>query len=222
MRILIVEDDPRIGRNLCDFLEAGGHQCTLAGTLAEGQQSIDRSPPDALVLDLNLPDGDGLEFARGLRSQGRSLPVLMLTARDTLDDKLSGFGAGADDYLVKPFALREVEVRLQALVRRATQGQESGVWRRGPLEYNAPQQEVQLDGVPLRLAPKALGLLALFLQSPDRLFTRGEIELAVWGHEQGSSDSLRSLLRVVRHELASSDQVAIENLHGQGYRLVIR
>jgi len=222
MRILIIEDDPRICSNLFDFLEAGGHQCAVAGTLRDAQQRLTDSVPDAIVLDLNLPDGDGLTFARQLHSTHSSLPVLMLTARDTLDDKLAGFAAGADDYLVKPFALREVEVRLQALHRRASPRPDQGLWHYGPLEYDAVAQEVRLDGQPLRLAPKALRLLALFLQDPHRLLPRSEIERAVWGQEQEASDNLRSLLHVIRRELASSDHVEIENLHGQGYRLVIR
>lgn len=222
MHILIVEDDIRIGGNLHDFLESSGHQCEFASTLTEARRRLDHASPDVLVLDINLPDGDGLVFARHLRQNGRHIPVLMLTARDTLDDKLAGFAAGADDYLVKPFALREVEVRLQALCRRGRRPAEDGLWRHGPLEYDATAQELRLDGRPLRLTPKAIRLLALMLQNPNRVFARGEIELAVWGHELESSDNLRSLLHLIRKELAANPQVSIDNLHGLGYKLVVR
>ena len=115
MHVLIVEDDRTIAENLYDFLEARGHQCDFANTLAGARALLAGSRFDALALDRNLPDGDGATLARSLRDAGQTLPILMLTARDQLDDKLDGFAAGADDYLVKPFALKEVEVRLLAL-----------------------------------------------------------------------------------------------------------
>ena len=119
MRILIVEDERPIAENLYDFLESCGHQCDFAPSLAVANALLRREEFDALILDRSLPDGDGATLASRLRSTGNFVPILMLTARDTLDDKLAGFDAGADDYLAKPFALKEVEARLQALLRRA-------------------------------------------------------------------------------------------------------
>ena len=108
-----------IAENLYDFLEACGHRCDFASSLASADALLGRHEFDALVLDRGLPDGDGVLLAGRLRAAGKSLAILMLTARDTLDDKLAGFGAGADDYLAKRFALKEVEARLQALLRRS-------------------------------------------------------------------------------------------------------
>ena len=219
MHVLIVEDDPLIAENLYDFLESRGHQCDFATTLAAARQILNRSTIDALILDRNLPDGDGATLARSLRSAGKMLPILMLTARDGLDDKLAGFDAGADDYLAKPFALKEVEVRLLALQRRCAGRGGEGPVRLGRLAYDPSAQEIRLDGALLVLPPKAIRLLAVMLPHPGRLFTRRELEIAIWGHEQESSDNLRSVLHTVRKALGSGG-VEIQNVHGLGYKLV--
>jgi DNA-binding response OmpR family regulator len=185
--------------------------------VSEAQGLFARQPFDVAVLDLNLADGDGLGLLRRQRKQGLMTPVLLLTARDTLDDKLAGFDAGADDYLVKPFALKEVEARLLALSRRRAPRLDGGKWQHGPLHYDAALQQVFLDDQPLRLTPKGIKLLATFLQTPGRVFTRRELEVAVWGHALDSSDNLRSLLHTVRKQLG--DRATIENRHGLGYSL---
>lgn len=219
MHVLIVEDDPLIAENLYDFLEARGHQCDFATTLAAARQLLAGAMIDALILDRNLPDGDGATLARSLRSAGKMLPILMLTARDGLDDKLAGFDAGADDYLAKPFALKEVEVRLLALQRRCASRLGEGPVRLGLLAYDPSAQEIRCDGELLVLPPKAIRLLAVMLPHPGRLFARRELEIAIWGHEQESSDNLRSVLHTVRKALGSG-AVEIQNVHGLGYKLV--
>lgn len=220
MRILIVEDDRAIAENLYEYLDARGHQCDYAHTLAAATLLLQGSSFDAAILDRNLPDGDGIGLARRLRATGNALPLLILTARDTLEDKLTGFAAGADDYLVKPFALQEVEVRLSALVRRAGAQPQAGVCRQGPLEYDGSAQEVRLAGQPLRLPPKALKLVAELLPHPNRVFSRRELEIAIWGHEQESSDNLRSVLHTLRRALGEESGVQVVNVHGLGYKLV--
>ena len=194
MHILIVEDDRLIGENLYVFLEFRGHQCDFATSLAAARPLLADDGFDALILDRNLPDGDGATLARSLRSAGKMLPILMLTARDALDDKLAGFDAGADDYLAKPFALKEVEARLLALHRRSAPALHSvgGPITLGPLTYDPSAQALHLNGELLALPPKALRLLAVMLPHPNRLFSRRELEIAIWGHEQSSSDNLRS------------------------------
>lgn len=219
MHVLIVEDDRLIAENLYDFLEARGHQCDFATTLAAARSLLARGDVDALILDRNLPDGDGAMLARSLRSAGRMLPILMLTARDALDDKLAGFDAGADDYLGKPFALQEVEARLLALWRRSAARPEGGPVALGRLSYDPSAQEVRCDGQPLGLPPKAIRLLAVMLPHPNRLFARRELEIAVWGHEQESSDNLRSVLHTVRKAVGDGG-IEIQNVHGLGYKLV--
>lgn len=218
MHILIIEDDARIGANLFDYLEGRGHQCDYAPTVADALKLI-TNKPDAVILDLNLPDGDGLALARRWQTEDFSPLLLILSARDTLPDKLAGFEAGADDYLVKPFSLQELEARLIALKRRATPATEVAPASLGPLSFDSSAHEIRLDGQALILPPKAIKLLVLLLSAPGRVFSRREIELAVWGHELESNDNLRSLMLVVRKALSASTQINLENVHGIGYRL---
>ena len=222
MHLLIVEDDRTIAENLYDYLEARGHQCDYADSIAAASALLARSVFDAVVLDRNLPDGDGLALARRLRTEGRATPILVLTARDTLEDKLLGFEAGGDDYLVKPFALQELEVRLLALARRNAARAADPVLRYGALEFRAATQALHLDGRPLALPPKPLRLVAELLAQPERVFSRRELELAVWGHEQDSSDNLRSVLHTLRRALGDDAPVQVVNVHGLGYKLVGR
>ncbi len=221
MHVLIVEDDRAIAENLYDYLEAAGHQCDYAMTLAAAKRQLVAQAFDVLVLDRNLPDGDGATLARSLRAAGEMLPILMLTARDTLEDKLLGFDAGADDYLAKPFALQELAARLQVLVRRSRGQQATGeTMVCGRLRLDASARQVLLDGQLLSLPPKALRLLTVLMPHPGRLFSRRELEIAVWGQEQEASDNLRSVLLTLRKALAGSG-IEIENVHGLGYKLVV-
>ena len=222
MHLLIVEDDRTIAENLYDYLEARGHQCDYADSIAAASALLARSAFDALVLDRNLPDGDGLALARRQRSEGRATPILVLTARDTLEDKLLGFEAGGDDYLVKPFALQELEVRLLALARRSAVRTADPVLRYGALEFRAATQALCLHGRPLTLPPKPLRLVAELLAQPERVFSRRELEIAVWGHEQDSSDNLRSVLHTLRRALGDDAPIQVVNVHGLGYKLVGR
>lgn len=222
MHLLIVEDDRTIAENLYDYLEARGHQCDYAGSIAAASALLARSAFDAVVLDRNLPDGDGLALARRLRAEGCATPILVLTARDTLEDKLLGFEAGGDDYLVKPFALQELEVRLLALARRSAVRAAAPVLHYGALEFRAATQALCLHGRPLTLPPKPLRLVAELLAQPERVFSRRELELAVWGHEQDSSDNLRSVLHTLRRALGDDAPVQVVNVHGLGYKLVSR
>lgn len=222
MQILIVEDDRPIAENLHDYLEARGHQCDHAATLAQARRRLATAPPDVLLLDRSLPDGDGLALVHSLRAQGSSLPVLVLSARETLDDRLRGFEAGSDDYLVKPFALQEVEARLLSLLRRAAPAPTATTLELGPLRYDAAAQELRLDGRTLPLPPKPLRLAALLIEHPNRVFSRQELETAVWGQALESSDNLRSVLHTLRRALADAAGIEIVNVHGLGYKLVVR
>ena len=222
MHILIVEDDRLIAENLYDFLEACGHQCDFSATLTGARKLLAKGGIDALILDRNLPDGDGATLSRALRNEGNSLPILMLTAKDTLEDKLAGFDAGADDYLAKPFALKEVEARLLSLYRRAAGKVAPVALTFGELAFDPHTQTVQLAGQVLSLPPKSLRLVEVLLQSPGRVFSGRELESLIWGHEQTSSDNLRSVLHTVRKAMGDAHSVEIVNVHGLGYKLVSR
>ena len=222
MRLLIIEDDRTISENLYEYLESRGHQCDYADCLATASRLLDEQVFEAAVLDRNLPDGDGLALARRLRAKGNPLPLLILTARDTLEDKLLGFDAGVDDYLVKPFALQEVEARLAALARRSGARKTDGILRLGALEYDSAAKAVRFAGRALQLPPKALRLVAELLSQPNRVFSRRELEIAIWGHEQESNDNLRSVLYTLRRAVGEGAGIEVVNIHGIGYKLICR
>lgn len=222
MHILIVEDDAEIAGNLYDYFSERGHEVDAAPNGVTALHLLTTQRFDVVVLDVGLPGIDGLTVAQRIRSDTRSsVPILMLTARDTLDDKLAGFNAGADDYLIKPFALKEVEARVAALVKRAQGRVVESEMRFGDLSYDPFSGVAAWQGKPLKLSPKSVKLLVTMLAQPGRLFTREELEQAVWGEPQANSDTLRSHLSQLRRELALPEGgTLIETVHGRGYRLV--
>ena len=224
MRILIIEDDPAIAANLYDFLESRGH---VADTAADGVTGLHLAVTggfDVIVLDVGLPGMDGATLCHKLRDEAKNdTPVLMLTARDTLADKLEGFARGADDYLVKPFALKEVEARLTALHKRYGGQVTRKVLAAGDLTLDPETLAIRFGGNDVKLPPKCVRLLETLMGRPNRVFSRSELETAVWGEEQETSNTLRSHLHVLRRELvAAGGYDPIENLHGMGYRLAPR
>ena len=223
MRVLIIEDDPAIAANLYDFLEARGHEVDAAADGVTGLHLAITGRFDTIVLDLGLPGMDGNTVCRKLREDARDdTPVLMLTARDTLEDKLTGFARGTDDYLVKPFALKEVEARLTALHKRHTGRVAHRALAAGELSLDTRTLAVRFRGKDVKLPPKCLRLLEALMADPERVFSRKELETAVWGTEQESSDALRSHMHVLRRELShAGGHDPIENVHGLGYRLVL-
>jgi DNA-binding response OmpR family regulator len=222
VRILIIEDDPDIAANLYDFFESRGHVADRAGDGVTGLHFAVTQHYDAILLDLSLPGLDGFELCRKLRGEARrDTPVLMLTARDTLEDRLTGFEQGADDYLVKPFALREVEARLLALNKRYQRNVAPRVLSVGDVRFDPDTLAVTLAGAPVKLPPKCLRLLELMLQRPGHVFSRVELESAVWGDSLESSDTLRTHMHVLRRALSRPGHADIlENVHGMGYRIV--
>jgi DNA-binding response OmpR family regulator len=224
VRILIIEDDPAIAANLYDFLESRGHLPDAAADGVTGLHLAVTGGFDAIVLDLGLPGMDGTVLCRKLRDEARNdTPVLMLTARDTLDDKLDGFSSGADDYLVKPFALKEVEARLTALHKRHAGRVTSTTLAVGSLSFDPETFAIRFGENDVKLPPKCVRLLETLMARPNRVFSRSELEAAVWGAEQATSDTLRSHMHVLRRELVQAGGYdPIENVHGLGYRLVPR
>ena len=221
MRILIIEDDPAIATNLYDFLSARGHSVDAAGDGVTGLHLAVRERFDAIVLDVGLPGMDGMKLCRKLRGEAHvDAPVLMLTARDTLKDKLQGFDCGADDYLVKPFALKEVEARLTALHKRSSGRVTSRTLVAGDLSLDPRTLEIRFGGKEVKLTPKCLRLLEALMLEPGRLFSRSQLETAVWGDELETSDTLRSHMHVLRRALVEAGGYdPIETVHGLGYRV---
>lgn len=221
MRILIIEDDATIAANLYDFLEARGHSIDAAADGVTGLHLAVTQTFDAIVLDLGLPGMDGLTLTRKLREEAHiETPILMLTARDLLDDKLEGFARGADDYLVKPFSLKEVEARLQALHKRSSGRVTTRMLQAGTLTLDPRTMAVNFAGNDVKLPPKCLRILELLIREPGRVVGRDEIERLVWGEAQETSDTLRSHLHMLRRALtAAGGHDPVETLHGIGYRL---
>ena len=221
MRILIIEDDATIAANLYDFLESRGHAVDAAADGVTGLHLAISQTFDAIVLDLGLPGMDGLTLTKKLREEAHvETPILMLTARDTLDDKLEGFSRGADDYLVKPFSLKEVEARLLSMNRRSSGRIAPRTLEAGALSLDPKTMAVRFAGNDVKLPPKCLRILELLMREPGRVISREEIERLVWGESQETSDTLRSHLHTLRRVLtAAGGQDPVETLHGIGYRL---
>ncbi len=221
MRILIIEDDATIAANLYDFLESRGHAVDAAADGVTGLHLAISQTFDAIVLDLGLPGMDGLTLTKKLREEAHvETPILMLTARDTLDDKLEGFSRGADDYLVKPFSLKEVEARLLSMNRRSSGRIAPRTLEAGALSLDPKTMAVRFAGNDVKLPPKCLRILELLMREPGRVISREEIERLVWGESQETSDTLRSHLHTLRRALtAAGGHDPVETLHGIGYRL---
>ena len=221
MRLLVIEDNRDIAANLGDYLEDRGHTVDYAADGVTGLHLAVVNDFDAIVLDLNLPGIDGIEVCRKLRMEGRKqTPVLMLTARDSLESKLAGFESGADDYLVKPFALQEVEARLQVLARR-TKTNLSRTLAIADLEFNLDTLEVRRGGESIQLNPTALKILQALMEASPSVVTRNELETRVWGEELPDSDSLRVHIHGLRVAIDKPFPTAlIQTRHGIGYRIV--
>ena len=221
MRILIIEDNRDIAANLGDFLSDRGHEVDYAYDGVTGLHLAVVNEFDAIVLDLALPGMDGLDVCRKLREDGRKdTPVLMLTARDQLDDKLSGFESGADDYLVKPFELKEVEARLTVLARRGKRIKPRELTV-GDLQFNLETLTVKRGNRSIDLNPIGLKLLEKLMAASPAVVTRRELEHHVWGEELPDSDSLRVHIHSLRAAIDKPfDSHMIQTRHGIGYCLV--
>lgn len=219
--VLIVEDHKDLAANIGDYLEAGGFFADFADSGPLAVELATNNTYDIVVLDVMLPGFDGYEVCRRLRQHlGLGVPIIMLTARDQLDDKLLGFEQGADDYLVKPFEMKELEARLKAHIRRT----------RGELKGNRLQvEDLVLDpnlmhisraGIPIKLPPIAIQILKIMMRESPNLVTRETIEHEVWGEEMPDSDALRSHLYSLRKHIDKPfEKKLIHTVSGLGYKL---
>lgn len=224
VRILIVEDNADILANLYSFLEPRGHVLDSAVSGYAGLALASEHSYDVIVLDLTLPGLDGLALCCKIRGElGCDTPVLMLTARDTVDDKVAGFGVGADDYLVKPFSMVELEVRLQALLRRARGARSNGnnSLQVGALVLDASAYRAIRGQRPLTLTKTGFILLKQLMQGAPNVVTREALEHAVWGDDRPDSDVLRTHIHALRQTLDKPESFAmLRTVPGIGFQLV--
>lgn len=223
-RILIVEDEPDI-RDLLDMsLRHAGYQVLQAADVESARRHIDSTLPDLILLDWMLPDRSGIDLARQLRSDARTrdVPIIMLTARTSESDKLSGFDAGADDYVTKPFSPRELVARVRAMLRRRTPETGDEVLEAGGLRLDPATFRVFAHGQPVRLGPTEFRLLQFFMRHPDRVLSRARLLDGVWGDqvfiEERTVDVHIRRLRLALQ--ASGQERRIETVRGGGYRFL--
>jgi two-component system response regulator MprA len=221
MRILVVDDERAVRDALRRALELQGYEVELAADGAEALAALEANgQPDAVVLDILMPGIDGLEVCRQIRRSGNAVPVLMLTARDAVGDRVEGLDAGADDYLVKPFALEELLARVRALIRRGTPTVD-GVLRFADLELDPSTREVRRGDEPIELTRTEFNLLELFMTNPKQVLTRSIIFERVWGYDFGfASNSLDVYIGYLRRKTEQGGNPRlIQTVRGVGYAL---
>jgi two-component system, OmpR family, response regulator MprA len=220
MRILVVDDEPAVRDALRRALMLEGHEVDLAADGVEGVAVASSRSPDAIILDVLMPGLDGLEACRRIRAAGDRTPILMLTARHEVRDRVAGLDAGADDYLVKPFALEELNARLRALVRRST-GQDGAVLRFDDLELDTRTRQVRRGERSIELTRTEFNLLELFLLNPRQVLTRSQIFDRVWSYDFGpASNALEVYVSYLRRKLeADGEPRLIHTVRGVGYVL---
>jgi two-component system, OmpR family, response regulator MprA len=222
MRILVVDDEPAVREAVERALRLEGHDVALAADGGQALDALDAWPPDAVVLDVLMPRVDGLEACRRMRLSGDRTPVLMLTARDAVRDRVAGLDAGADDYLVKPFALEELLARVRALLRRASpEGDQRGPLRYADLVLDPVSHEVTRGGRGIELTRTEFLLLELFLRHPRQVLTRSVIFENVWGYDFGArSNSLEVYMGYLRRKTeAGGEPRMLHTVRGVGYVL---
>jgi two-component system response regulator MprA len=219
MRILVVDDEPQLRRALERALKLEGYEVDVAEDGDRALEAVAGSPPDAIVLDVLMPRRDGLEVCRALRSRDDRTPVLMLTARDAVQDRVDGLDAGADDYLVKPFALEELLARVRALLRR--QNGSDGVLVYSDLTLDPSTREVRRGNRELELTKTEFALLELLLRHPRQVLTRSQIFESVWGYDFGPrSNSLEVYVGYLRRKTEEGGEPRlIQTARGVGYSL---
>jgi two-component system response regulator MprA len=220
MKILVVDDERAVRDSLRRALELEGYEVDLAVDGPDGLERISDGQPDAVILDVLMPGLDGLEVSRRVRRSGNRVPVLMLTARDEVDDRVAGLDAGADDYVTKPFALDELLARVRALLRRSAP-ESADVLRFADVELDPGTREVRRGDDPIELTRTEFSLLELFLLNPRQVLTRSVIFERVWGYDFGfASNSLDVYIGYLRRKTeAGGKPRLIQTVRGVGYAL---
>ena len=217
MRILIIEDDPLLGAGLKTGLAQDGYTADLVQDATAAEHALRVDQFDLMVLDLGLPGRDGLDLLRDLRRAGACIPVLILTARDAVSDKVAGLDAGGDDYLVKPFDLDELSARIRSLMRRS-RGQAAPMLRAGDLTLDTNRRHAVLAGCPLCLSPKEIALLEALIADADRPVPRARLQATAYGWQEDiESNALEVHIYNLRQKLGKG---RIRTVRGVGYQLV--
>ena len=220
MRVLLVEDNRRLSNSLKASLADDGYAVDVAYDGVEGQELAEMTPYDVIILDIMLPRRDGLEVCRELRNQRINTPILMLTARDAIEDRVKGLDSGADDYLVKPFAINELHARLRALLRRES-SDKTGLLTIADLVLDPAAHTISRNSVPIELTAKEFALLEYLMRNPNRLITRQMVENHVWSYDyEGASNVVDVYIRRLRRKIDEHyDLKLIETVRGAGYRM---
>jgi len=221
MRLLIVEDNQRLRNSIKLSLEESGYILDTAADGVEGQELAEMTPYDGIILDIMLPKRDGLEVCRNLRRLHLRTPIILLTARDAVEDRVKGLDSGADDYLIKPFSLDELRARLRALLRRDAPDK-TGLLVAADLELDPASHSTLRAGVPIELTSKEFALLEYMLRNPNWLITREMAERHVWDYGGASASNLVDVyIRRLRRKVDDPfEKKLIETVRGFGYRLI--
>jgi two-component system, OmpR family, response regulator len=221
MRVLVVEDEPKIASFVRDGLEKNAISVDLCQDGDSGYEYASSKPYDAIVLDIMLPGRDGLSILRSLREQKNEVPVILLTARAELSERLEGLNLGADDYLTKPFFVEELVARIRAIARRAS-GENLNALEHGPLSVDLLTRQLLVEGKEIELTTREFNLLAFFLRSPGRVLTRTQILEQVWGyHFDPGTNIVDVYVRRLRQKITPNGEPRLfEAVRGVGYRLL--
>jgi two-component system OmpR family response regulator len=221
-RLLVVEDDQTILELLSGSLRFAGFDVVTAASGAEALRAVAASRPDLVLLDVMIPDGDGFEVVRRMRSCGPSVPVIFVTARDGVPDRVAGLALGADDYVTKPFSLDEVVERIRAVLRRAGRPATAARLRVADLELDEESHEVMRDGTPIALTPTEFRLLQFLMVNAGRVLSKGQILDHVWGHHPaGAGNVVEPCLSYLRRKIDQDEPRLIHTIRGVGYVLRI-
>lgn len=218
MRLLLVEDDAMIGESLVHALRSGGYAIDWVQDGMMAEESLEVGSYALVLLDLGLPGQSGLELLRKIRRRQDKTPVLIITARDTVSDRVQGLDTGADDYLVKPFALEEIEARIRALVRRSV-GQAQPLLYAGDLVLDPTTKELSRNGVCISLSAREYALMCALMERPGKILSRVELEERLYGwNEEVNSNAVEVHIHQIRKKL---DNTVIRNIRGLGYSVAV-
>lgn len=221
-KILIVEDDVDVRGMVVDWLKHESHLVEAAGTVSDAKGFLSTYEFDLIILDIELPDGSGFDICKSFRARGGTTPILMLTGRDAVADKETGLDAGADDYLTKPFHMRELSARVRALFRRPQSYNDSAL-ERGPIRLDPRTFEVTISGASVKLLPREFALLEFFMRHPNQVFSAESLLDRVWSSDKDAgTETVRQCVKRLRRKIDKDECGSlIQNIHGVGYKLQV-